>query len=350
MSTVNLSSVTGALQKRFERDVVSQIMRASPILQLLGPNVKMADGQNIQWVPKFGTASAGSAAATSEGADIATFNTDTKEVASLTFGTYSEAFEITGKALASALAAGNPEQLANLFESELMDASQRLAHAIGGEIYNGNGAGERMTGLLGGAILDSGTYAGLSRITYPQWRGNVYGNSGVGRDLTIALMRATRTGVYKASGIKSGLIIGGPSTVDAYGATFKEQRRYVTEIRTVGGNTVKLDGGYTALEFDGIAVVEDVGCPEGKLLFIDMGNLFVKQLPQPGMIPSAQATTRPLEVQGEQMRNSGGATKLVIRIQPLAVNGDKFRFALFCYPQVQVRRPNAFGVLEDLNY
>lgn len=349
MTTVNFSSVTGALQKRFAPEVTSQIMRASPILQILAGNIKMGDGQNIQWVPKFGTASAGSAAATTEGADVSTFNSDTKEAASLLFGTYSEAFEVTGKALAAAAAAGNPEQLANLFESELMDAANRLAHAIGGEIYNGNGSGERMTGLLGGAILDTGTYAGLSRVTYPQWRGNVYANGGVGRDVTIAMMRSTRTNVYKASGEKPGLIVGGPSTCDAYGGTFKEQRRYVTDIKGGGGAVIKLDGGYTALEFDGVPVVEDVGCPEGKLLFLNLQHLFVKQLPQPGMVASAQATTRPLEVQGEQIRG-GGSTRFIIRIQPLAVNGDKFRFALYCYPQLQVRKPNAFGTLEDLNY
>lgn len=349
MTTVNFSSVTGALQKRFAPEVTSQIMRASPILQILAGNIKMGDGQNIQWVPKFGTASAGSAAAIAEGADVATFNTDTKEQASLLFGTYHEAFEISGKALAAAAAAGNPEQLANLFESELMDAAQRLAHAIGGEIYSGTGAGERMTGLLGGAILDTGTYAGLSRITYPQWRGNVYGNGGVGRTVTIPMMRAVRTGVYKASGEKPGIILGGPSTVDQYGNTFGDQRRYVTDIKGAGGAVIKLDGGYTALEFDGTSVVEDVGCPEGKLLFLNLQHLFVKQLPQPGMIASAQATMRPLEAQAEQLRG-GGPTRFIIRIQPLAVNGDKFRFALYCYPQVQVRKPNAFGILEDLNY
>lgn len=349
MATVNFASVTNVLQKRFERDVVSQIMRASPVLQILSGNIRMGDGQNIQWVPKFGAASAGSGAATAEGADIVTFNTDTKDAAALPFGTYSEAFEITGKAMAGALAAGNPETLANLFESELMDAAQRLANAIGGEVYNGNGVSERMVGLLGGAILDTGTYAGLSRITYPQWRGNVYANGGTGRDVSIALMRSTRTGVYKASGWKPDLILGGPSTVDAYGATFGQQRRYVTEIKAPGGAPIKLDGGYTALEFDGVPCVEDVGCPEGKLLFINMSQLFIKQLPQPGMNVTRSMGDRPLDAQAEQMRG-GGATKLMIRIQPLAVNGDKFRFALYCYPQVQVRRPNAFGILDDLNY
>lgn len=349
MTTVNTSSIANALQKRFEPDVVSQIMRAAPMLQILGPNVRDADGQNIQWTVKFGDPSAsGSAAAISEGADVSTFNTDTKEAAVLTYGTYHDAFEVTGKALAIALASGNPRALADLFESEIKDSAMRLAHTLAKEFWSGNGSGERMTGLLGGAILDSGTYAGLSRVTYEQWRGTIQGNGSVARAQSFALVRAMSTAIYKACGVRPTMYAAGPSTLDRFSTLFTEQRRYVQEVNGPGGK-VTLSGGHRALEFDGVAMVEDVNCPEGNIVALNLDYLYFKQLPQPGQVVTRSMGERPLETAPETTQG-GGRIALRVRIQPLAVNGDKFRFAIYIYPQVQVRRPNAFGVLQDLQY
>lgn len=348
MPAVNLASITDVLQKRFEPDVVSQIQRAAPMLQVLGPNVRDADSHVIQWDVKFGTAGYGSGAAITEGADVATFNTDTKVPAVLPFGTYHDAFEITGKALASAVASGNPAVLADLFASEIRDSSNRLAHALATEFYEGNGAGERMTGLLGGAILDSGTYASINRATYSQWRATVRGNGGIGRALSFSLLRDTSTRIYKACGLRPNFIVCGPSTHDQYGALFGDQRRYITDINTPGG-MIKLAGGYRALEFDGVPIMEDVNCPEGKVLFLNLDYLLFRQLPQPGQVATRSAGERPLETAPEQTKG-GGPVPVRVRIQPLAITGDKYKFALYSYPQVQVRRPQAFGVLEDINY
>lgn len=348
MATVDLASITAVLQKRFEPDVVSQIQRAAPMLQVLGPNVRDADSHVIQWDVKFGTAGYGGAASIAEGADVATFNTDTKATASLVFGTYHDAFEITGKAIASAIASGNPAALADLFGSEIRDSAMRLSHALATEFYSGNGAGERMTGLLGGAILDSGTYAGLSRVTYPQWRGNIRANGGVGRAVSFALLRGMSTDIYKACGLRPDFIVCGPSTHDQYGALFGEQRRYIQDINTPGGQ-MKLSGGYRALEFDGVPIMEDVNCPEGQFLFLNLSYLLFRQLPQPGQMVTRSMGERPLETAPEQTKG-GGPIPVRVRIQGLAITGDKYRFALYVYPQVQVRRPQAFGVLQDINY
>lgn len=348
MTTVNVASIASALQKRFETDVVSQIQRAAPMLQILGPNVRDAEGQNIQWTVKFGTASAGSAASISEGADVATFNTDTKEAAVLTYGTYHDAFEVTGKALSIALAAGNPRALADLFESEIKDSAMRLAHALAGEFWNGDGSGERMVGLLGGAILDSGIYAGINRATYPQWAGTLQGNGSVARAQSFALVRALSTAIYKACGVRPTMFAAGPSTLDRFSTLFTEQRRFTQNVTGPGG-PVTLSGGHRALEFDGVAMVEDVNCPEGNIVAMNMDYLYFKQLPQPGQLATRSMGDRPLEAAPEATKG-GGLLNLRVRIQPLAVNGDKFRFAIYIYPQIQVRRPNAFGVLQDLQY
>lgn len=348
MTTVNLASITNVLQKRFEPDVVSQIQRAAPMLQVLSTNVRDADSHVILWDVKFGTQGAGSSAAIAEGADVTTFNTDTKEAATLNYGTYHEAFEVSGKALAAAAASGNPAAIAALFESEIRDAVQRLGWSLAGEFYNGNGSGERMVGLLGGAILDTGSYAGISRVTYPQWAGTIEANGGVGRDISFTLLRHLSTTVYTRCGMRPGFLVCGPRTHDRYGALFTDQRRYTQVVNGVGGE-IKLQGGYRALDFDGLPLLEDVNCPEGMVFMLNLEHLFFKQLPQPGMTVTRSMSERPLETAPEQLKG-GGTIALRVRIQPLAVNGDKYRFALYIYPQLQVRRPQAFGILQDLNY
>ena len=348
MATVDLSSIADVLQKRFEPDVVSQIQRAAPMLQVLGPNVRDADNHVIQWDVKFGTAGYGSAASISEGADVATFNTDTKVPAALNFGTYHDAFEVTGKALAAAAASGNPAAIASLFESEIKDSAMRLAHALATEFYSGDGTGQRMTGLLGGAILDTGSYAGIARGTYAQWAATVLANGGTPRAVSFGLLRNLSTTVYKACGLRPNFIVCGPSTHDQYGALFGDQRRYIQEVNTPGG-MLKLSGGYRALEFDGVPIMEDVNCPEGKFLFLNLDYLLFRQLPQPGQGPTRSFGERPLETSPEQTKG-GGPIPIRVRIQPLAINGDKYRFALYVYPQVQVRRPQAFGTLADISY
>jgi hypothetical protein len=205
-----------------------------------------------------------------------------------------------------------------------------------------------MVGLLGGAILDSGTYAGISRGTYPQWSGTLQGNGGVARAQSFALVRALSTAIYRACGVRPTMFAAGPSTLDKFSTLFTDQRRFVQDVTGPGG-AVKLSGGHRALEFDGVAMVEDVNCPEGNIVAMNMDYLYFKQLPQPGQLATRSMGERPLEAAPEQNKG-GGMLNLRVRIQPLAVNGDKFRFAIYIYPQIQVRRPNAFGVLQDLQY
>lgn len=348
MTTVNLSSITNVLQQRFEPEVISQIQRAAPMLQVLGPNVRDADSHVIKWDVKFGTQGAGSSAAIAEAADVSTFNTDTKVAASLDYGTYHEAFEISGKALSAAAASGNPAAIANLFESEITDAVQRLAWSLAQEWYNGDGTSERMLGLLGGAILDTGTYAGISRSTYAQWAGTIEANGGVTRDVSFSLLRHLSTTIYTRCGVRPNFLVCGPRTHDRYGALFTDQRRYTQVVNGVGGE-IKLQGGFRALDFDGLPLLEDVNCPEGMMFMLNLSTLFFKQMPQPGMNVTRASGERPLETAAEQLKG-GGPIPLRVRIQPLAVNGDKFRFALYIYPQIQCRKPQANGILQDLNY
>ena len=344
MTTVNLAAVAAALQTEFEPDIISQINRSSPLLQLLP--VKRFRGQNVTFDVRFGSAGAGSGAAIAEGADVSTFNTDTKVPAVLQFVTMHEAFEVTGVALAAAMNSGQPQALVDLFGEEVTAACQRLAHAIGSEMYNGTGAANRMTGLIGGgALATTGTYAGLARGTYAQWAGNVLANGGVPRALALALMRQSMREAYIDSGFRPDVIVCDPIQFDKYGALIDPQRRFVDSVRTASGE-IKLDGGYRALEFDGRMLVEDVNCPAGKMIFLSSQKVCVAELPQLGLDAARSAGERPLSVGADEKND--GRLMLSARVQPLAVLGDKYRFAIYVYVQMVVKQPNACCVLEDL--
>lgn len=345
MSLVAMAQIAASLTTIFEEQITSQINRATVLLQVLpvGPGTT---GKNISWNARFGTAVGGARA---EGLAVATLNNDTKVPATLEFGTYDDAFGVTGKAMAAARAAKNPEELANLFVDELGDSVERLAKGIAIDLYTGTGATDHIMGLVtaGGGIMNTGTYAGIDRAVRTQWQGTVMANGGVDRALTFDLMREMRRRIYSASGLKPDLIVTTPELHEKYGKLFGQQRRYIQEIR-LRGQTITLDGGYQMLEFDGIPVLEDVDCPAEHMLFLNTRYVRVLQLAD--QVDSVNNSMSMVGLAGTPEEQLGQpSSKLTARINPLGRDGDSYKFQLICYPQLQVRRPNSCGAITDLD-
>lgn len=345
MSLVAMAQIAASLTTIFEEQITTQINRATVLLQVLpvGPGTT---GKNISWNARFGTAVGG---ARGEGADVSTLNNDDKVPATLEFGTYDDAFGVTGKAMAAARAARNPQELQNLFVDELGDCVERLAKGIAIDLYTGSGAANFIMGLVAsaGGVMDTGTYAGIDRAVRAQWRGTVMSNGGVGRALTFDLMREMRRRIYIASGLKTDLIITTPELHEKYGRLFGQQRRYVTEIR-MRGQAITLDGGYNMLEMDGIPIIEDVDAPSGKMLFLNTRYVRVLQLPD--QVDSVNQSMAMVGLAGTPEEQLGQPSqKLQARVNPLGRTGDTYKFQLICYPQLQVRRPNSCGVITDLD-
>ena len=344
MTTVNLAAVASAIQAEFEPDITSQINRSGPLLRLL--QTRPYRGQNITWDVRFGSASAGSGAAIAEGTDVSTFNTDTKVPAVLQYATMHEAFEVTGLALAAAANSSAPAALVDLFAEEITSAAERLGKAIAEEIYSGTGSSNRMTGLgtsSGLALGTAGTYAGLARGTYSQWASNVIANGGTARALSLSLMRQAMRETFIDCGERPDVIVCDPVQFDKYGSLFDTQKNFVYEVRTMGG-VIKLDGNYRALEFDGRMIVEDINAPSGKMFFLNSRKVHIATLPPVNPMGSnAETMSAPAVVD-----NMPAPTNIQVKVQPLAVLGDKYRFGLFAYVQPVVRAPSACAVLEDL--
>lgn len=353
MASIALSDITSALATLFEDQLVAQWNRAVVLTKLLP--VVQGSAQNINWDIKGtdGSVAHGSSMI-AEGATVSTFSDDALTKATLSFTNYYDAFGISGLAMNAAAATGNPAGLADLFGEKFMDSVTRLAKNLNQEWYTGTGASNHIAGLVdptNGALKASGTYAGVAKGSVTLFQGNELANGGSPRPLSFQIMRDTIRSVYVASGTTPDLIVCDPIQFARYGMLFGEQRRYMAEMTTAGG-TYKLDGGFKALEFDGIPVVQDKDASAGQMLFLNTNHVRIQQLPdmladanQPGAIGKAAK----LKLTGTPETQLGaGNTSLTARLLPLAIVGDNYTFQLVIYPQLQVRRPNSCAMLVDL--
>lgn len=352
--TVDLAAITNALPTLLADKIIPQMNRSAPELQLIP--FAAGTAKNMVWDVEFKNASESTNSALAEGATVSTYGDDDVVPASLNWCDYSESIAVTGKSMSAARASagrGGASELEDLWVHKTIGAVRRLAKNLGRDFWQGPGTGNRMLGLYGGATLTSGaplsnagTYANINRTTYADWKANVLLNGGVARPLTFDLMRAMRKAIYDACGEMPDLIMCDSSQHEAYGKLFGDNRRYVQEV-TVRGQKIVLDGGYKALEFDGIPIIASVNHPAGAMSWLNTNYVKLRALDDmptdanrsPGMIQ--------LQAMPEEQLQSG-ACPFRARLNPLAVSGDLYPIQMILYPQIQVERCNALGVLGDL--
>lgn len=345
MSTADFSSVSSALATLFQPRVRAQMNRSCVTMQLLP--YQEGEGKNLQWDVEFGNP-APTTSVLADGADVSTYNDDSIQAAVLQWGTYSEAFAVTGKAMAAARRTANPAELEDLFGEKFERAVRRLTKSINIDIVTQVGGTDQIQGFFGGSnppIATSGSYAGLSTGSYAQWKSNVDANGGNLRPLSFQLMRNMRKSIYTACGEQPNMIVCSPNIFEKYGLLFGDNRRYVQDV-TLGGRKITLDAGFKALEFDGIPVFQDVDMTD-VMLFLNTDYVRLRQLPDSPQVANRAPGMVELHGMAEEQLGTA-ATKLRARINPLAVTGDSFKVQLVLYPQLQVERPNACGVIKDL--
>lgn len=182
------------------------------------------------------------------------------------------------------------------------------------------GTSYEMMGLKG--IVDDGTYVAtlhnISRSSYNWWKCSTFSdddNSGTLRDLTLPLMQSAVTAV-EANGGEVDLIVCNHALRDSYAAVVVADKRYV--------NTMKLDGGWSALEFNGLPVVADADCPPNTMFFIDTNHLKV------------------MEMQDWDWMDDDGA------ILSRVANSDAYEAVMYKYADLATDRPRAHSFLRDV--
>lgn len=334
---MNVAALSGLMAEIFDDEVKSQINRTAPLVSLLPK--RMATGKNIQWDAKLGTAgSGGQNGVIADGTAPSNFPSDTRKPASLEYGTYHGAFSITPKTMAYAAAARNPAELSNIFMDEFGDCVERLAIDVAEDIYSGNGAADTIAGLSL-AVDSTGTYAGIDRAVDAQWAASEIDNT-VSTNTLVKDMRQLRTAIYKASALPPDLWVMDPDTFEKYGDTFTD-RRFNQDVY-LRGQKITLDAGYSALEFDGIPVIQDVRCPADTVFCLNTRHVYMQQLPDPNN-PGNQGQMTELSAEMDMEQTLSGRPGLMARFIPLAFDGGAYKFALYVYPQLAVKRPNSCG-------
>jgi len=109
-------------------------------------------------------------------------------------------------------------------------------------------------------------YAGIQR-SQSYWGPAILHNGGTARSLTIALMQQMRILLGStARNANTTAIWAAPKHFYQYGDLLSMFRRYV--------NPTTMDGGYPALEFESIPVIQVKNLPEGSIYFLDESEWF----------------------------------------------------------------------------
>lgn len=176
---------------------------------------------------------------------------------------------------------------------------------------------------LNGIINDSNpraglTVGGINRTTAGNeyWKSNVYGNSGTPRQFTLDLMQEAWDGAEEEGGTISLLL-----------TSRAVRRRYLALVRADGRfvNTMTLDGGFDALEYNGKPFVVDRHTLPNRIYFIDESTLALYRMSDL-----------------DWMEEDGAVLSRV-------TGYDAYEAVLFFYATLGCSAPNKNAVLDDLS-
>jgi hypothetical protein len=151
------------------------------------------------------------------------------------------------------------------------------------------------------------------------WQGNVltHATPGTGRPLSMTLLQQGQDAIERIGNATLNVVVTGYPGRRAYENLIIAQKRFV--------NTMQIDGGFTALDFNGKPMVVEKDCPAGHYFFLDLAALEVKR----------QADLTFMDKDGA----------ILTRVP----NRDAYEATLFTYMELATPRRNALARLSDIN-
>lgn len=342
MADASFSTTSGALEQRVRAKLTRQPNRASVLLNLLQKT--RGSGKNVAFDVTVGT---DVGTYYDDGEDVSTYNNDTELMATLPWSHVGDAFALTGTA--EDVAAGEPTELANLFMKKLTDCIHRVAAKANLELISGLGTAspQKVHGICNttGPLGATGQYANIDRGSYSQWAASVTAVSGA---LTMSVIEQKLEDIYIASGTQPDLIVTTPALWRRYAELVAPEKRYLQEV-TIRGEVIKLDGGWSALEVNGIPMFKEKDMVTGEMAFINSQHMGVEFLPAAprknadflGEVPIAGTPQ-------EQAGNVPDASGLMARVWKLARTGDKSKYQVLTKIALWSDKCNAHGRLTGL--
>ena len=351
MSIEDLTNVSAALSTTFATRLARQMNRTAILAQLLRvvPNDGPGGGKQVAWDIETSGATAVNFA---EGADVTTFNYDPLQPATLPYGMYQSAFELSNLVLNAAAASmrdGQPSEVGKLVEERIYGALTKIASQVNADLFNGTGTGTGGNPNVIGfssALIDTGSYAGISTTSYTEFASTIVANGGTARPLTLDLMSQVEAAIYIASGKQVTSVVGDPGIIRRYEGLFNESQRIELAGRAPNA---QVSAGFPpgTMFWRGIPVIRDRNAPTGSLLFICDDNAEIRVLPWAEDSDADGVNAR----QAAALSSNGETASLVpipCMIYPLGRTGSAQKFVVETYLQLAVLRPNAFGLLNDL--
>lgn len=339
-----LSDITGALGTTFASQLVRAWNRMSVTLQnmTIVSGGGQGGGKQLGWDAQF---SGATAATFVEGADVSAFDNDAEVPATQPWGQYQSKFKLTNKELNAAYAnVGNATELERLLEERMFDAICALTAKINSDVIVGTGTSGGNPSIFGliDALDSSGTYANISKATYPEWAGVELANGGTARPLTLDLLAAAEQSEYTASGQSPELIVTTPAVRRKYEGLFNSVQRVVTQ---GAGPIPRMDGGSEDLFWRGRPVIRDKDVTAGMLLGLRPSSLFLHVLPWAPVDMQPTVVRDLISSNGGDMQRNLGA---FINVYPLARSGSAVKFVAEIYCQLKVARPNEHFIIKDI--
>jgi hypothetical protein len=345
MADATFANTKDALEQRVRQKLVRQPNRSTVLLNLLQKSQRV--GKNYAFDVSFGTSTG---AQVDDGADVSTFNNDDEKMAVLDWAHIQDAFAVTGTA--EDAAAGEPTELANLYMKKLLDSINRLADKVNTDAWTGLGTAspQKLHGLTAdnGPLDNDGTYATIDRAVFTQWASNRDETVG---PLTITRLETMLETIYTASGKMPWFAVTTPTLWRRYAELIAPEKRYVQEV-SIRGETIILDGGWQALELNGIPIFKDRVCPAGHWAWVNGEHMGLTSLPPASRLMTASGGyAGQVPIAGTPQEQAGaipGAPGLMARVIPLSRAGDKSKYQLLWKGVLWSDRCNAHGLMKNV--
>jgi len=262
--SVNIGELAASTMEFYHKSMVDNIFKKHALLDHLKQNggVKKYPGGTKIRVPLM--YSSNSTVMTFGGADTLDLTyQNTLDAAEYEYEMYNTSIVFT---LEDELKNSGEPQVMSLIEAKIKQAEMSISERLNQDLFNGTAADGEVIGL-DSIISTSTTVGNISGSSYSWWRGNV---DSTGETLSVADMRTIKNSCNLGNGGSNVSIIVTTQTL------YEKYNSLLTATYSMSPSSSESkrlgDGGFAAVEFEGVPVVFDESATSGSMYMVNKDN------------------------------------------------------------------------------
>jgi hypothetical protein len=265
MAVPNLGELASTTLQMYEKSLEDNIFRKAVVFNHLKANggMKSVSGGRSIVIPLMYSTNSTVKAFTGLDTLDNTYQ-DTVDAAEVSWKNYDVSVVFT---FTDELQNSGESQVIDLLEAKIMQAENSLRERLNDDLYNGAASDTKEITGLETIVAASGSYAGINGSTYSWWTSRVNATAAT---LTVAMMReAKNTANLGNGGSNVSIIVTSQTLYEKYAALLTatySMSPSSSESKRLG------DGGFAALEFEGVPVVFDQSCAADRMYFLNKDN------------------------------------------------------------------------------